>query len=72
MITQPPTFVGLDLEQSSDPSALVSAERRMVELKGQLRYLINSDLPEDELGANWEDVLQESILLQRKLRDDMS
>jgi hypothetical protein len=54
------------------PDERTSAERQIVQMKGQIRSLINSDLPEDELGANWEDVLQESILLQRKLRDAMS
>ncbi len=36
-MTQPrPTFVGLDLGQSSDPTAMVSVERRMVDFDGDL------------------------------------
>lgn len=39
-MTQHPTFVGLDLGQSSDPSALVSAERRMIDFEGDAYDLV--------------------------------
>jgi hypothetical protein len=57
------------MQNKLTPEERAAAERQLVELRGQIRSLINSDLPEDQLGTNWEDVLQESICLQRRLRE---
>jgi hypothetical protein len=52
------------------PEERAALERRLLTMRGQIRALIDSHLPDSVLGTKWEDMLKEYLILQRNLRRD--
>ncbi len=51
------------------PDERAALERRLLVLQGEIKALIDSDLPDSELEGNWEDLLKEAVILRRRQRE---